>query len=88
MQLATYKKDELVLTKMCEPGLVPLLCMGVKKLAPFCDVVFIYSKTCLERSLKKNTKQNWFSIQIIAYYRPRVLQNTPMGAFCNTFDLH
>ena len=32
--------------------------------------------------------QNWFSKQIIAKCRSKVLQNAPRGAFCNTFDLH
>ena len=46
-----------------------------------------YSKACLKRPLKKKTK-NRLSRPIIAKCRSKVLQNAPLGAFCNTFDLY
>ena len=46
-----------------------------------------YSKTCLKWPLKKKTK-TCFVRPLIAYCRSKVLQNAPMGAFCNSFDLH
>ena len=46
-----------------------------------------YSKTCLQ--LKKNTEhKNGFQYRLLLKCRSKVLQNTPRGAFCNTFDLH
>ena len=46
-----------------------------------------YSKTCLQRPLKKNTKSG-FQYRVSLKCRTKVLQNAPRGAFCNTFDLH
>ena len=43
---------------------------------------WLYSKTCLKQPLKKKRRP------IIAYSKSKVLQNAPLGAFCNPFDLH
>ena len=47
-----------------------------------CSCVETYSKTCVKRPLKRS----WW--QMVAQWRLKVLQNAPLGAFCNTFDLH
>ena len=41
-----------------------------------------YSKTCLKRTLK-NRQNNDLDDR-----RSKVLQNAPLGASCNTFDMH
>ena len=41
----------------------------------------MYSKTCLKRPLKNDTK-NWVSIPIIAKCRSKVLQNAPIQKYC------
>ena len=43
-------------------------------------LLFLYSRTCLKRSLKKKTK--------IGFQDQLLLNAGPRGAFCNTFDLH
>ena len=45
-----------------------------------------YGKTCLKRSLETKIKK-WFPRPIIDKCRSKVLQNAPVGAFCNSFDL-
>ena len=40
------------------------------------QTVIVYSKICLQRPLKKKTK-NWLSRPIIAQCRSKVLQNAP-----------
>ena len=45
----------------------------------------IYSETGLKRPPKN--RQSSFS-HVVAESRSKVLQNAPLGAFCNTFDLH
>ena len=49
-----------------------------------------YSKTCVKRQLKKDktkilmTNGSLMKVKVLR----TVLQNAPLGAFCNTFDLH
>ena len=45
-----------------------------------------YSKTCLKRPLKKNKKIG-FQYRLSLNANKKLLQNAPMGAYCNTFDL-
>ena len=51
-----------------------------------CYQIGLYSKTCLKRPLKKKTK-SWFSRQLIAKCRSKVLQNAPRehSAILSTF---
>ena len=47
----------------------------------------MYSKTCVKRLLSKRPKigfQDYLSLNAGRKY----LQNAPLGAFCNTSDLH
>ena len=69
---------------------VDLLCAFSDELVATMLIVVSYKSqylTCLKRPLKKKTK-HCFSRQIIANCRSKVLQNSPLGVFCNTFDLH
>ena len=55
-----------------------LFCNFVK-----CTVLY-YIKTCIKRPLKidKTLMENGSLMEV------KVLQNAPLGAFCNTFNLH
>ena len=48
---------------------------------------FIVQKNLCKTATQKSTKQRskW---QMVAEWRSKVLQNAPLWAFCNTFDLH
>ena len=45
-----------------------------------------YSKTCVKRPLKIDKTK--ISMTNDSLMKVKVLQNPPLGAFCNTFDLH
>ena len=45
-----------------------------------------YSKTCLKQPLKKDKTKIFITNGSLV--KVKVLQNAPLGAFCNTFDLH
>ena len=54
------------------------------------DIHHMYSKTYVKRPLKdrqnKDLNDNWLLMKVKSI--AKVLQNAPLGAFCNTFDLH
>ena len=48
-----------------------------------------YSKTCLKQPLKKDkTKLFITNGSLMKVERIAEIENAPLGAFCNTFDLH
>ena len=50
------------------------------------ELCYSYSKTCLKRSLKIGKTKILMTNG--SFMKVEVLQNAPIGAFCNTFDLH
>ena len=50
-------------------------------------VVCTYSKTCVKRPLKNRQNKDLYDKWKLNEGR-KVLQNAPLGALCNTFDLH
>ena len=42
----------------------------------------------LSSTATQKEHQKWFQYQLSLKCTPKVLQNAPRGAFCNTFDLH
>ena len=46
-----------------------------------------YSKTCLKRSLKNMTKIGFQDSNCLMQVKS-IAECSPLGAFCNTFDLH
>ena len=51
------------------------------------DCALLLEVNLSETATLKKTKY-WFSRPIIAKCRSKLLQYAPLGAFCNTFDLH
>ena len=63
------------------PGVTHSFTPGVRE-----DGGKLCSKTCLKQPLKN--RQNKGLRSFLALRRSKVLQNAPLGAFCNTSDLH
>ena len=63
------------------------ICTTILSSHEFVQITSEYSKTCVKRSLKNRQKQHLTGKWKLNEGKKK-LQNAPLGAFCNTLNLH